>query len=819
MRVTLFLAGLLFLNLATFAQNNPGKISFSGTIKDSVTHLPMDKATVHLKSSASAFNPVAVSDSTGSFIFENLPAGNYTLRITYAGYRSFSKLVSLHTSSTEPVYMAPLAGVLQNVVVTAQKSLVENKVDKLVYNPDKDLTAQGGTATDVLSKVPQVTVDVNGNVELLGNPSVQFLINGKKSVIFGNSVSDALQSIPASQIQSIEVISSPGAKYDASGTGGIINIILKKTKAEGFSGTINATAGTRLENGSLNLTYKKNNVTVSGYFSGSSQVPVKTLTNNERNTIDTTTGNNYYLQQQGYSNFRRDAWKTGIGADWDLTSKDNISLSLAYNHFGNTNDGFANQYNRENDVNGTMLSATTNNRYSNARFDNGTYDVGVDYKKKFKKEKQEFSISLNYSYGNNNTSYQQDQQYLVTDSIFSGSTSKNPGKDQLLVFSIDYSMPLSKNFLVETGVRTESESLISNANVFTFSPSSYDYIFDDKQSYTSEFRRQVYAGYVSGSFQLFKTLRVMAGARLEHTINSAFYSNTGKPNIPDYNNFGPSLIISHNFTDRQSIKFGYAYRLERPEYRDLNPFVNLADPHNITTGNPYIQPEIGNDFQLGYTNNFGKDNYINVVLVYVYNSPDIKSYTTFYPTFTVGDSLYTNVNVTRRSNIASEQRWGLNIAGAFTLAPGFTIRPNMQFYRRQTNNIYSIPNTISGYEYRGNINANYQVNKNLVAEVFGNYRSGIKWQGRQAGFYSYSIAVRRQLFKGNGSIGLVAVNAFGKYLVQKTTQSAVGLYGTTELQIPYRSFGINFTYKFGKLKISKPKEEENLLAKPPVEGQ
>ena len=819
MRVSLFLAALLFLNLTSFAQNNPGKIIFSGYVKDSISRLPMDKATIHLKSSGSVLNPVAVSDSTGFFVFENLPKGNYTIHITYAGYRPFSKLFSLQNSLVESIYITPQSGVLQKVVVTAQKALVENKVDKLIYNPDKDLTSQGGTATDVLAKVPQVTVDINGNVELLGNPSVQFLINGKKSVIFGNSISDALQSIPASQIQSIEIISSPGAKYDASGTGGIINIILKKIKSEGFSGTVNTTAGTRLENGSLNLTYKKNTIAVNGYFSGSSQLQVKTLTNNTRNSFDTTTGNNYYLLQQGYSSFTRDAWKAGIGADWDLTAKDNITLSAGYNHFGNTNDGFVNQYNRENDINGARLEEETNNRYANARFNNGTFDIGADYKKKFKKERQELSVSLNYSYGNNNTSYRQSQHYLVTDSIFGGSTSKNPGKDQLLVLSIDYSMPLSKDFLLETGVRAASESLISNADVFTFSPARYEYIFDDKQSYASEFRRQVYAGYVSGNFQLFKMLRVVAGVRLEHTINTAFYSNSGKPNIPDYNNFGPSVIISHNFTDRQSIKFGYAYRLERPEYRDLNPFVNLADPHNIITGNPNIQPEIGNDFQLGYTNNFGKDNYINVVLLYTYNSPDIKSYTTFYPTYPVGDSLYTNVNVTRRSNIASEERWGLNIAGAFTLAPGFTIRPNIQAYKRRTNNIYSIPNIISGYEYRGNINANYQVNKNLVAEIFGNYRSGIKWQGRQAGFYSYSIAVRRQLFKGNGSIGLVAVNAFGKYLAQKTTQNAVGFNGTTELNIPYRSFGVNFTYKFGKLKISKPKEAENLLAKPPVEGQ
>jgi outer membrane receptor protein involved in Fe transport len=152
------------------------------------------------------------------------------------------------------------AKTLQLVTVTSSKSIIENKPDRIIYNVDKDLTSQGGMATDVLKKIPQVTVDINGNVELLGNPSVQFLINGKPSAIFGNSITDALQSIPASQIQSIEVMTTPGAKYDATGTGGIINIILKKSKAEGYNGNISLSAGTRLENAAINASIKKNNI-------------------------------------------------------------------------------------------------------------------------------------------------------------------------------------------------------------------------------------------------------------------------------------------------------------------------------------------------------------------------------------------------------------------------------------------------------------------------------------------------------------------------------------------------------------------------------
>jgi hypothetical protein len=172
-----------------------------------------------------------------------------------------------------------------------------------------------------------------------------------------------------------------------------------------------------------------------------------------------------------------------------------------------------------------------------------------------------------------------------------------------------------------------------------------------------------------------------------------------------------------------------------------------------------------------------------------------------------------------RGNIASETRWGLNISGSANAFSKLTVRANIQLYDRQTNNIYSTPAVIKGFEYRGNVNANYQFNHGLIAEAFGNYNSGIHWQGRRAAFASYTIALRQQLFKGKGTLGFTAVNAFGKYLSQRSTQIGTGFTGATRLQIPYRSFGISFMYKFGKISISKPKEEENYLTKPPVDSQ
>jgi len=808
---------LFFYSIYSYAQSP--SVTITGIVKDSSTGQPLEKASVTL-TGARKYN--TLTDTRGQFSLQNIPAGSYSLTIGFTGYTTLHQ-TQLSIDPANKTFDLGILGLsvqtrtLEQAVVTASRPLLENKVDRIVYNVDRDVTSQGGVATDVLRKIPQVSVDVNGNVELLGNPSILFLINGKRSTLFGNSIADALQSIPASQIQSIEVMSSPGSKYDATGTGGVINIILKKSKSEGFSGIINATAGTRQENGSVNLTYKKNNVTVSGYFSGTDQLNVRTYTDNKRNATDTASGNKYFLGQQGNSDFSRYGYRTGLNVDWDITPKDNIAVSFGFNQFGNSTNGLFNQHNTSTDAGGNSLYDKLNLRAANNKLRNNTADLGVDYTKKFRRDKEQLSFSFLYSAGQNNTSYLQSQRSLNNDSIFSGSTSSNPGRDKLNSFSLDYAYPLSKGFLLEAGLGTEIESLTSDAEVYSFDPTVYTYVPDNLQSYSSTFRRTVYAGYISGAFRLFDFLNVIAGIRSEYTTNKAWYSNSGHVDIPDYNNLAPSLTLSHTFNN-QTLKFSYAYRLERPEYRDLNPFLNLADPQNITTGNPNIQPEIGHDFQLGYNGNIGKDNNLNIVLVYTHNSPDIKSYTTFYPTFQVGDSTYTNVNVIRRDNIASEDRWGLNLGGSFSPFPKFTIRPNIQLYNRRTYNIYSIPPRISGFEYRWNVNANYQLPHGLIVEGFGNFRSGIRWQGRQPGFISYTLALRQQLWGGKASLGLVAVNAFGKNLVQRSTIEGVGFVSNNRLEIPYRSFGINLLYKFGKLKISKPKEDENFLGRPPVEN-
>ncbi len=808
-----------FINFSQEVSDKQTLLKINGRILDSASKEPLEYATISVFNAGSN-KPIngSTSNVKGSFILSGIKEGSYKILIEFIGYHAFTinNLSVKNNVSLKDILLSKRTETLSNVTVVSKRELIENKIDKLVFNVDKDITSQGGVATDALKKIPQVTVDVDGNVELLGNPNIRFLIDGKPSGIFGNSPADALQSIPNSQIQSIEVITSPSAKYDAAGTGGIINIVLKKNKLQGFNGNINLSAGTRLENGNLNISWRKNNFGMNAFYGGNAQLEAATPSGMNRLTTDSS-GNNRLIQTSD-ANFGRDSYKSGIGFDWNISKNDNIIASLGYNHFSNRNAGLINQTSIQYNILGNEISNINSLRNFTNKFYVNTIDNKLLYKRKFKNDKQDLEIGYSGSYSSNNTFYDQSQYYQTNNAAFAGATSLNPGKENELEFFIDYAHPINEKLLIETGYKTVFESIISNANVLILNASTASYTKDALQSYTSEYHRTVYAGYVSATYNLFNFFEIKSGIRYEYTKSNANYSNSNNVSLPDYSNVAPSLIISHGFKNKQTIKFGYSYRIERPDYRDLNPFMNLSDPHNITTGNPNLQPEIGNNFELSYNRPFDNGSNINVVFFYQRNSPDIKPYITYYPSYKIGDSIYTNVTVTSRANISSEVKAGANISLSLSINKKLTIRPNVQLFNRSMVNIYDTPSTLNCFGFRTNINATYTFNKDWVAEVFGNYNLGMKWQGQQPNMFSYTVAARKQLFHSKGSIGFVIVNAFNHYIHQENLSLAKNLVTNSYRDIPYQSFGISFTYKFGKLKFTKPKESENYLYAPPQEN-
>ena len=399
---------ILFLYVHVNAQNEN---SVTGTIIDSASKLPVEYATITLSDSKTnkTINGTT-TDSLGYFNLTGVDVGVYNFSFESIGYTK-KMMKNIHVEQSHiphnigMIFLHKDVNTLKDVVVTSQARLVENKIDKLVYNAENDLTSVGGLATDVLKKVPQVSVDADGNVELAGSSNIRFLIDGKPSTAFGSNIADVLQAIPASEIKSIEVITNPGAKYDAQGLGGIINIILKKSKVNGVNGNVSLSLGTRLENGSFNITMRHGNFGLHAFTSGNERLPAETPSSSYRTTTDTIDKEYDILMQQSTPETKRYGTESGLGFDWTLKKYNSFSGSLNYSKYGYSGNGIMSQQQQvipfsSSDVisNIQSLSNSANKYYSDY------INADLDYKRTFAKEDQSLEIDVSTNYGHDNSS-------------------------------------------------------------------------------------------------------------------------------------------------------------------------------------------------------------------------------------------------------------------------------------------------------------------------------------------------------------------------------------------------------------------------------
>jgi ferric enterobactin receptor len=802
--------------IASSAQTNNSKGKITGKIIDASTKAGFDYATITIFIQGDNTKPVTgtTSDKKGNFTIDQLPFGEYTMSVNFIGYKR-KNIEHIKLAAPSPILslgtilLSPTAEMLKAVSITSRAPMVENRIDKMVYNAANDITSQGGIALDVLKKVPQVSVDIDGNVELQGNSNIRFLINGKPSSVFGASVADALAAIPASQIKSIEVITSPGAKYDAEGTGGIINIILKDNKVQGMNGNINLSAGTRLDNGSANFNVRSGNFGIGAFFSGNAQV--NTRSKNSQNQLSSNVAGDTLLHriQNGYSDFNRNGYQSGLSFDWSITPKDNVTASIGYDHFGNKNQGMTNQQDLITDGLDQPISNRLSSRNSRSQFNAHSLDYNINYRKTFEKEGQELNILYTSSLGSNQSEYNQVQYHSGFTRPFSGNNSISPGSEHETELAVDYTHPVTKHFTLESGFKATVQTIKSIADVNTLDSSSQTYSLDPLQSYNLYYKRNVYAGYLSASFSLFNFLDIKAGGRLERTNTTIDFPNTS---IPSYNIFAPSAVISHNFKNSQTLKVSYTRRIERPGFRELNPFKNLSDPYNISTGNPMLKPEIGNNYELGYNKSFEKGGNIYIALIARYNTQDLKPYTINYGQYLIGDSVYRNVNVSTRVNIGQELTTGFNISGSMPVGQKLNFRTNIFVSNRHIVNELNVLNrVVNGFGYRVNLNTTYQLPKDLIVELFGNYNSSFtNVQGKTPHFVSYNFALRKQFLNKMASFGFTTTNPFSQYINQISTVTGANFTTYNLRQVPFRSFGISLMYKFGKLEFKKEKQNDNL---------
>ena len=316
------------------------------------------------------------------------------------------------------------------------------------------------------------------------------------------------------------------------------------------------------------------------------------------------------------------------------------------------------------------------------------------------------------------------------------------------------------------------------------------------------YQQKIYAGYGEISFPVSTFFETKFGGRFERTeINSNYSNVTTQVEIPNYNTFVPSIYLLKKINEKNTLKVSYTKRIQRPDYESLNPFINTIDPKNISTGNPYLKPEMAHRFELSYSKDLGKLGSFMITSFYRINYDDIQQFITYYPSLSVGDSTYTNVALTTRENIGEEKNIGLDLFEDLRFSTKFNLRSNISLFYRNT--IDSNLNTNS-LNYRFNINATYQFSSTLTAEFFGNINSPRnEAQGRYPSFSTYNIGMRKQLWKKKGSIAITSNSLFSKYLNMNTSVTGANFFYSSERKILFRSIGVNFVWKFGKIDFKK----------------
>ncbi|MGH2564321.1 MAG: outer membrane beta-barrel family protein, partial [Ginsengibacter sp.] len=511
------------------------------------------------------------------------------------------------------------------------------------------------------------------------------------------------------------------------------------------------TGSTRREDGSFNFNARRNNFGINAFVSGGVRLNVSTPATYERVSKDTTNNITDLLHQDGSSGFNRHGIETGIGFDWTYRQKNSFTGSLNYNSLGHAGDGLINQSQVTiNNTTGNIIEDITaiNNISNSFQFHN--VDAGIDYKRTFNKADRELEVAVNSGFGKSNTISNNEQYTLPADSIAYGTISNNPYKENETEIKIDYTEPFSKNIIFGAGGKIIFDDISNTAGVSGFEPNAKTYFFDSSLSGNLDYHQKVYALYSELSFPVAQLFDAKIGGRYERTGIRSFYSNKSGELSPlnsnassGYNTFVPSIFIFRKLNDNETIKFSYSKRIERPDYRDLNPFINTSDPKNITSGNLYLTPETGNRYELSYSKDLGAKGSCAITAFYRISSHDIQNCIIYYPSLMVGDSTYTNVAVSTRENIGLEKNAGLSLYADVNFTSKLNVRTNVFGFYRHTINVIDAGYNSNSFNYHLNMNVSYKFVKDLAGEFFGNFSSARhEAQGRYPSFTTYSVALR-----------------------------------------------------------------------------
>lgn len=796
---TLFSFCLLLANLSSYAQGNS---SITGTVFDSLSQRPVEFANVALARLGSP-TPIdgTICDESGEFTLNKVEVGEYQLMISFIGFET--RVISVTISDKRQdinvgtVIISPTPQILEAVTVEGQKSLIEERVDRTVYNAENDLTTRGGDATDVLKRVPMLSVDLDGNVSLRGNQNILVLINNKPSTIVASSVSDALKQIPADEIKSVEVITSPSAKYDAEGSAGIINIITKKNTLHGATLNINSGIGNRGSNLGLNgnLRTGKMGFSLGGfgrsYYNTTGSFENEQLTRLLRGdgTVDET------LNIQ-----RADTRNSGLfgsynlGWDYDINPKNSMAASV---RFGVRNSRtFQDDLTTQRFFNEELIASTLAENENKGAYNN--IDASFNYTHYYDKPQREFAFQSMFSRNNGNSLFENFLLDPADREVLNRFRNDNDSYNQEVTFQVDYQTPIGSMQMFEIGGKTIMRSVVSD---FTSSQATGEeaYVpfisagFNNNLNYDQD----IVAGYLAYTLSLKNGYSVKAGSRYEHTVISAYSQTEDNIEIPSYGVLVPSVNVSKRFKNNNTLKASYNRRIQRPSIRYLNPNIQRDNNLDVTVGNPTLAPEYTNNFELGYSTIF-KGVMLNITGFARLTNDGIQS-------VRVPDQLDgLAILKTTYENIGKDNAFGTSVfvnvnTGKLSLNGGTDL-----YYAMLDNNnpVDSLRASNEGFVNSGRLFGSYNFNKGWAAQFFGFYRGRqVQLQGTQGGFYIYSLGFRKEFNEKRGTIGLGMENFLQSSIKMRTRIESPLLQQTRLNTRNMMGFRLTFSYRIGKMSV------------------
>lgn len=751
---TSILLFLLFITINLSAQNrrNTGQNmrmgnSIEGTVIDATAKVPLEYSNIVLFNQEDSTQvDGTVTNELGIFKFSKVRKGSYYLKISFIGYTSKIvdeiEIIRKTKLDVGEILLEAESFNTNDVIVTGERAPITYKLDKKIINVDEMITTASGSAVDILENVPSITVDVEGNVSLRGSSNFTVLIDGRQSILEG---SEALEQIPASSIDNLEIITNPSAKYNPEGTAGIINVIIKKNSLNGMSGVTSLNVGLNDKyGGELLLGYRGTGYTASvGLDYNNRNFEMETNTENWTSI----NGTKYYNNSDGL--FIRERTPYGIKGmfAFDLSKNDLLTLNAKYGYRDGGRNSMLN-HDQWNSTDTDVLSYTSTNDRSRG---GDYYSMGIAFDHKFNGQGHEIKSDLSYRKRNsdNLTLYEQfDESSVVID----GQRSTESEPSTSIDLKIDYVLPFNEDSKFEAGYRADFNSSESVNDYFLYNPTSSNYEYADVYSTETIYDNNIHALYSMYSNKI-SDLEFQVGLRTEYTDRQIELTNTSESFTIDRFDYFPSAHISYNLGSGNQFMTSYARRIDRPRGWQLEPFIVWIDPYNVRQGNPALEPEYIDSYEMGFQKLF-KKSILSAELYYrvINNKSEY-----------IQRAYEENVTLRTVENVGKDFSFGTELMFNFDPLQFWNVNLMGNLYN------YKLEGDLDGrnfdkesFNWNSRFNNKFKITPTTQFQLNGFYNSPtVTAQGERKGYFMANVALKQELFNKKLAVTLQVRDLLG----------------------------------------------------------